>query len=297
MCCFNGEKHLRESIESILGQTHTDWELIFWDNQSTDLSASIVKEYQDPRIKYHLAPVHTNLGGGRAKSWPLLTGKFIAFLDVDDTWEPDRLELQIPLFNDPEVSIVAGNVLWKNDKHEELIYSKWYPQEGYVTQNLLYHYFLSLPSVTLRRSAVEKLEKAFDPEFSHISDFDLFVRVSAAGKLAIVKKKIANWRVDMNSLSWAQRTKFYSEHIDWIECYKHTNWFRPYRKALPSMLLSTIARKLYFAIIKNEYKHSESTGFMKFADRAAFCAFQILKLRPLRWLVELHFKTKTQKWV
>jgi hypothetical protein len=154
-----------------------------------------------------------------------------------------------------------------------------------------------LPSVTLRRSIVEKLDKAFDPEFSHISDYDLFVRISTAGKLAVVQKKIANWRVDMNSQSWAQRTKFYSEHIDWIERYKHTSWFKPYRYAMPSMLLSIIARKLYFAILKNEYICSKSTGFTSFTDRSAFCAFQILKIRPIRWLFELHFKTKIRKWI
>ena len=297
MCCFNGEKHLRKAIDSILAQTHTNWELIFWDNRSTDLSSAIVQEYKDPRIKYCLAPVHTNLGGGRAKSWPLLTGKFIAFLDVDDTWEPDRLELQIPLFNNPEVSIVAGNVLWKNDKHRELIYNEWYPQDGYITKNLLKRYFLSLPSVMLRRSAVEKLEKAFDPRFSHIADYDLFVRVSTTGKLAIVEKKIANWRVDMNSLSWARRTEFYSEHIEWIEHYKHTNWFKPYRTTLPSLLFYVLARKLYFAVLKNEYICSDTSGLIRITDRSVFRIFQILKIRPIKWLFAMHFKNKIKKWV
>ena len=52
MNCFNGEKYLKYSIESILSQTYQNWELIFWDNKSTDNSAKILKSFKDKRIKY-----------------------------------------------------------------------------------------------------------------------------------------------------------------------------------------------------------------------------------------------------
>ena len=61
MNCFNGEKYLREAIDSVLAQTYQNWELIFWDNQSTDKSAEIVKSYEDPRIYYFYARHHTLL--------------------------------------------------------------------------------------------------------------------------------------------------------------------------------------------------------------------------------------------
>jgi len=59
MNCYNGEKYLREAIESVLTQTCQNWEIIFWDNQSTDRSAEIFKSYADPRLKYFYAPKHT----------------------------------------------------------------------------------------------------------------------------------------------------------------------------------------------------------------------------------------------
>ena len=61
MNCFNGEKYLREAIDSVQAQTYENWELIFWDNQSTDVSAGIVKSFDDPRIYYFYAPKHTHL--------------------------------------------------------------------------------------------------------------------------------------------------------------------------------------------------------------------------------------------
>ena len=67
MNCYNGEKYLQEAIDSVLAQTYKNWELIFWDNRSTDRSAEIFKSYNDHRLKYFLSHEHTDLGSGRAK--------------------------------------------------------------------------------------------------------------------------------------------------------------------------------------------------------------------------------------
>jgi len=61
MNCYNGEKFLREAIESVLAQTYNNWELIFWDNQSTDQSAEIFNSFGDKRLKYFYASKHTKL--------------------------------------------------------------------------------------------------------------------------------------------------------------------------------------------------------------------------------------------
>jgi glycosyltransferase involved in cell wall biosynthesis len=95
MNCFNGEKYLKEAIESVLKQTYTNWELIFWDNQSTDNSASIFKSYNDLRFKYFFAERHTKLGEGRNLAIAQSTGDWIAFLDCDDLWVDSKLEKQI----------------------------------------------------------------------------------------------------------------------------------------------------------------------------------------------------------
>lgn len=63
--CFNGERFLREAIDSVIAQTYSNWELIFWDNQSTDSTANIVRSYHDDRIRYFYAPEHTSLGEAR----------------------------------------------------------------------------------------------------------------------------------------------------------------------------------------------------------------------------------------
>ena len=62
MNCYNGDKFLKEAIDSVLSQTYSNWELIFWDNQSVDDSASIVNSYGDIRLRYFYAENHTESG-------------------------------------------------------------------------------------------------------------------------------------------------------------------------------------------------------------------------------------------
>jgi len=296
MCCFNGEKYLREAINSIVAQSFQDWELIFWDNCSTDGSASIVQSYNDPRIKYYLAPNHTDLGGGRARSWPLLTGDFIAFLDVDDKWKPNKLALQLPLFADPEVAIVTGDVMWVNAKHQQLVFAGHYPPEGHVTSALLRHYFLSLPGVTIRREAAEKAGGGFDPDFSHNADFDLFLRTSTVGKVAIVKQHIASWRVDMNSQSWASRDKFEREHFKWTEKHKRASWTSTSSTSFVYYQIILIAKKLYFALNNRQYKTTPATGLLRVLDHMGLLGFWLLRWTPVTPLIKSHMRRRIKKW-
>ena len=108
--CFNGEKYLHEALDSVITQTYNNWEIIFWDNQSIDKSAEIFKSYKDSRLKYYCAPSHTSiLYEARNYALKKTNGDFIAFLDVDDWWLPNKLEKQIPLFDDSDVGVVYGN--------------------------------------------------------------------------------------------------------------------------------------------------------------------------------------------
>ena len=111
MNCYNGEKYLPQALKSVLEQTYNNWELIFWDNQSTDKSAEVFKKYNDIRFKYFYASSHTFLYEARNEAVRRTKGEFIAILDVDDWWIPEKLEMQLSLFKDDKVGFVYGN-LW-----------------------------------------------------------------------------------------------------------------------------------------------------------------------------------------
>jgi len=216
MNCYNGEKFLEEAINSVLAQTYKNWELIFWDNQSTDQSAYILKSYNDPRIKYFLAPEHTDLGGGRAEAFQYLTGEFIAILDTDDIWLPQKLEKQVPLFEDPEIGIVISDTFFFNEKTEKALYGNKPPPTGCVFEKLLTNYFVSFETVVFRRSTILKLPRAFDPDFGFIADFDLVVRLSRISKLEFCPEVLAKWRVHEDSSTWESPITFVEEREHWI---------------------------------------------------------------------------------
>ena len=156
MNCYNGEEFLSEALESILSQTYQNWELIFWDNKSTDKSSEILKSYQDNRIKYHLAPDFTNIGGGRSRACNLLDGEFIACLDVDDIWLPNKLEKQIQLLSDPKAGICISNTYFFGERRRKKLLYKSPPSSGYVTSKLLNNYFVSLESILLKKQFIDE---------------------------------------------------------------------------------------------------------------------------------------------
>jgi len=217
MNCYNGERYLREAIDSVIEQSYPHWELIFWDNQSTDNSKAVFDTYQDDRLKYYYAPKHTDLGGGRARAFHYLTGDYIAVLDVDDVWFPGKLEKQLALFNDPDVGLVISDTLFFNEADERALYGGQYPPEGYVFRQLLTNYFVSLETLMLKKSVVDKLAYGFDADFSFIADFDLVLRTARISKLAICREVLAKWRVHEASDSWQSSVSFSEERERWIQ--------------------------------------------------------------------------------
>ena len=97
MPCYNAERYIAQSIESVLAQTYDNWELIITDDGSTDKSVEIVQSYcdKDKRIQLEVSEINLGPGTTRNKSIGRARGQYIAFLDDDDLWTPDKLEKQI----------------------------------------------------------------------------------------------------------------------------------------------------------------------------------------------------------
>lgn len=97
MPSYNAESYIAESIESVLQQTYTNWELLITDDCSTDHTPEIVKAFsqKEPRIDFIIAKQHSGIAGTRNQSLARVKGRFVAFLDNDDIWYPEKLEKQV----------------------------------------------------------------------------------------------------------------------------------------------------------------------------------------------------------
>jgi len=218
MNCYNGEKYLRDALDSVVGQTYANWELIFWDNQSTDRSAEILKSYEDPRIKYWRAPMHTLLYEARNYAIERSNGEFIAFLDVDDWWTPEKLTRQMPLFADDQVGLVCSNYWIVNEVRgtRKLFMKKGLPN-GWVLNDLLAKYAVGVLTLMVRRTAFEGLVGGCNPAYHIIGDFDLVVRLAIDWKMASDQEPLAFYRLHGANEGLKERTRAYHEYAAWAE--------------------------------------------------------------------------------
>ena len=124
MNCYNGEKYLKEAIDSVIAQTYNNWEIILCDNQSKDSSAEISKSYDDDRLRYFLAPEHTRLGQARDEAISYVQGMYIAFLDVDDLWVDSKLKSQVETLEAENYSLLYSNAEVIFEDGRTSLYSK-----------------------------------------------------------------------------------------------------------------------------------------------------------------------------
>ena len=222
MNCYNGEVYLYESIKSVLSQTYENWELIFWDNQSSDSSKKIFENFQDKRLKYYYAQEHTTLYRARDLAIKKSNGEFIAFLDTDDWWDNKKLEKQMAEFTADTIGLVFSNLYFYFQKNgKKKIFSKKKLYTGFVRDNIIKNYKVSILTAIIRKKVYEKNSKGFDSKYNIIGDFDLFVRLSEFWNFACVQEPLAYYRMHEKNFSQQNLNLEIKELENWrIE---HTN--------------------------------------------------------------------------
>lgn len=197
---FNAEAFIAETIESVIQQTYSNWELLLVNDNSTDASFSILKKYtaEDSRIKIFSFSENKGAGHCRNKGIEEAKGEFIAFLDADDLWKPQKLQKQLDfmLKNDAEVCFSSYQLMDEAGKKLPIIAEalsflnfKKLEKSNYVG-NLtgIYH--------------AEKLGKIYAPVVRKRQDWALWLKaVQKAGMAYGIKESLAYYRVRKDSIS------------------------------------------------------------------------------------------------
>ncbi|MFC1657044.1 glycosyltransferase [Candidatus Moduliflexota bacterium] len=198
---YNGEKHIREALESVFKQTYQDYEVVCVDDGSTDSSHEIIKGYG----KRVVCCKQENAGpsSARNKAIRMSRGEFVAFLDQDDVWYPDKLEQQVGyLKRNPDVAMVHSNInISMDDKvvHNGLEIGK--RQYGSnVFEELCLGNFINSITVVIRRTVLDKIGH-FDEAFRMAQDYDLWLRVAAEYKIAFQDEIMGEYRLHDNNSS------------------------------------------------------------------------------------------------
>jgi glycosyltransferase involved in cell wall biosynthesis len=222
----NGASFLREALDSVLAQTFTDWELIVWDDCSTDNSAQIISEYRDPRIHYFLSPEDTTLGKARGDAIHHASGEWLAFLDQDDVWLPGKLEKQMAL-TASGVGIIYGRTVMFDARHGnrcDYDYAHEFtmlPEGDIFAQLFADACFIAMSSAVLRRAAVEEAG-SIPPAIEVTPDYYLYAAVARRYQARAVQEVVCRYRLHPGSMSRSRRLRLFQEPLllidQWAEC-------------------------------------------------------------------------------
>ena len=199
--CYNGEKYLKNCFSSILNQTYKNWELIFWDNASEDNSKNIFLSYDDSRFKYFSSKTNVNLG--QAREWAInkCEGEYIAFLDVDDEWIPEKTEIQLrEMLKDNYVLSYGGIICIDYETKKTKVRNPKY-KSGYLFSENMFQFDINMPTSMIKRSSLLKKKINFDKKIKASEEYCLYMQLIYKEKVCVINKPIAKYLVRQNSLT------------------------------------------------------------------------------------------------
>ena len=280
---YNREKYLREAIDSILGQSLEEFELIIIDDGSTDSSIQIIKSYSDLRIR--LLVNEQNRGQSYSRNWGIKesVGEYIAIMDSDDIMYPYRLEKQL---NFLEVNNAVICFSWADtiDENGNFVTLKKHISDPLlISAKLLFECPLIHPTAMWKKSEFEKHNLWYDEEFVYAQDMELWNRVKENFDIYIIEESLIKFRFgNSNSISFQKKELQYSfaQLITRRELLK-----LPYTGDIPSSTKSLIkrlilVRKVYRLVIKNIGKNVRVTQYfrdMLFPQEFKFFSYTIGK--------------------
>lgn len=209
MPTFNSEATIRETIDSILAQTYEDWELLITDDASSDNTVDVIKKTYgyDGRIKVYSNELNGGAAEARNNSIKMASGDFVAFLDSDDLWKPDKLQSQIDFMennldlngNRINFSFTAFEIIDADGKSKNKIvdgtHSGLFTYEDMLKKKAT----LGCSTVMLRRAAFPTLEM---PKLRTGQDYALWLRLLRGGNNAfIINTPLTKYRILPNSIS------------------------------------------------------------------------------------------------
>lgn len=208
MPVYNASEHLREAIESILNQTFTNFEFLIIDDASTDDSVSIIRSYDDPRIRFVQNEKNLGISKTLNKGIEISSTELIARMDADDISRSNRLQLQYDYFlAHPETVLLSTSIRFINN-------------EGYSIRDFkcthayncyLIHFVCSLfhPTIMYKRSVVLAYGGYMVP---YSEDFDLWWRIIVAGnnRVGHIEDILVDYRRSDKSLSTVLRKEEYN---------------------------------------------------------------------------------------
>lgn len=257
--CHNGADYLQETLDSVHNQTFTDYEIVFWDNKSSDGSEDIALGF-GKKLQYFRSEQFLALGTARNLAIEKARGKYIALLDCDDTWLPNKLENQTGMMeSDLGLALVYTNAYLTDEKGQEKDFA-YFDEVAPFSDDAFFNLLAGVDNpiicstVIFDRAVFDKVG-GFRDDLTIAEEYDLFLKIARSHRLSYLDAPLAKLRQYENSYSRRNVVRTSVEKIkvvevgiellDTLTSEQAKRLRKKLRRLFVGLILAYLAEKLY----------------------------------------------------
>ena len=198
---YNSEQFIGQTLDSVFNQIYRDFEIIVVDDGSKDGTSEILSGYKD-RLTY-IRKGNEGLSVARNAGIAQAQGEYIAFIDHDDLWLPEKLKEQVALLESNQEAYLCFSdayIIDQKGKRSGSLFAICPPHKGMVFLQLLKDNFIPVLTAVVRKEAFKEIG-LFDPQYRIAADWDLFLRIAKQYPVAFINRPLAEYRVHAGSFS------------------------------------------------------------------------------------------------
>lgn len=274
MSNYNGEQFIEHAIESVINQTYTDFEFIIIDDCSTDRSRIIIDSFNDHRIKKVFFEKNEHMVYAFNYAISMASGEYIARIDSDDYWHPDKLTRQIDymdkhsecgacftlvnVVDETDTLLTADDTdrvkLFEVDNRSQAEWIKYF----YFSGSCLCH-----PSVLMRKEAIERVG-VYNYSLVQIQDFELWIRIAKKYEIYVIQERLTNYRWFMSGENASAPSDTVNRRSEAEFSYVLSRYF------------DDISDELFLSAFSDEFIHREARS-----HEMLLCEKALMLLRPV----------------
>ncbi len=268
---YNRAHLIGETIQSVLNQTHPDFEHIIIDDGSTDDTENVVKQFNDNRIRYYKYQKNDKRSFLRNEGIRKAKGDFISILDSDDIWTNDKLEVVLEIFNkNPDINFVIHNIGFiPADAVKQAAFSD-YSFDFYknIFPDLLTEKIFPLSIFTVKKETLDKIGLIDETQID--GQYDLYLRIATAFKAYYCKEKLTYIRKHSQNISKDRDMTHYDDYLKSIDKLRNDSIISVEKHTdLKSKMYSKIAyiyhKQKRYTEAKENYLKSFKTNFFSYS--------------------------------